>query len=65
MRGRFTAERNFRSVHAKHQGITARRAVGYAESHARQKAELHQTLRVVGRKVQVLQNRFFAPPKIH
>src|SRR5580658_8643163 len=36
-----------------------------AESRARQKAEFHQTLRVIGRKVQMLQHRLFAPSQVH
>ena len=61
----FAAQCNFRTVDAKHERIAARRAMGNAEAHTRQKAELHQTLRIVGRKVQVFQNRFFAPSKVH
>ena len=65
MRGGLAAQGDLRAVHAKHQRITARCAMGNAQAGARQKAELHQTLRIVGRKVQVFQNRFFAPSQVH
>jgi hypothetical protein len=65
MRGGLTAQGYFRAVHAKHQRIAARRAMRHADPGARQKTELHQPLGIVGRKIQLFQNRFFALLQIY
>ena len=62
---RFAAKRDLRAIHLEHARIAAGSALTRGNPGARQKAKLHQTPRIVARKIDAVHHSRFAPPEVN